>query len=104
MGNAVKASKKGFTFECVCDKYHAKGKLIKNKINVVINANLNERINGVNSNEEKISIINHFQYGQITRFYKQCDFIFYLQIHPLSRSYSYYAFKNHPFGMQSNAA
>ena len=49
MGKAVNASMNGFVFEEVCDKYHARGRLMKKSISVVIPASLKERMNGVRS-------------------------------------------------------
>ena len=45
----VIASSIGLNFDFVCDKYQASGRLIKNKIKVVIAANLKEIIKGENS-------------------------------------------------------
>ena len=54
MGKAVIASIIGLIFDLVCDKYQASGKLITNKIIVVIKADLKDKIKGVKS---KVSIM-----------------------------------------------
>ena len=57
MGKAVKASMNGFAFDLLCDKYHASGRLSKNKISVVILASLNDSMNGVRSRFFRVSSI-----------------------------------------------
>jgi hypothetical protein len=57
IGSAVTASKNGFAFEEVCDRYQARGKHSTNKIKVVRAASLKESKKGVNSRFCNISSI-----------------------------------------------
>jgi hypothetical protein len=57
MGKAVKASINGFTFDFVCDKYHARGRLNIKSISVVIPASLKDSMNGVRSRVFRVSSI-----------------------------------------------
>ena len=59
MGSAVIASKNGFIFDLVWDKYHDKGREIIKSIIVVKLANLNDNMNGDNSNSN-ILIFHYF--------------------------------------------
>ena len=56
MGSAVMASRKGFSFDFVFERYQASGKLKTNKIMLVIAASLKESKKGVKSKPSKSSI------------------------------------------------
>ena len=51
------ASKNGLNFDLVCDKYHARGRLMMKSISVVNPASLNERMKGVRSRFIRVSSI-----------------------------------------------
>ena len=65
MGKAVNASMNGFVFDFVWDKYHARGRLRRNRIIVVIPASLNDRMNGVRSRVFRVSSILKIRRGRL---------------------------------------